>query len=59
MTLVMFGEDLSSNFVEMDRYEERLVIGLPGRHKVTRTKVLVFYWLLQLIWQILGMDEAS
>ena len=41
MTIVMFGEDLSSNCVEMDCYEERLVIGLPGQHEVTRTKVLM------------------
>lgn len=35
---VVFREDLSSNCVEMDCYEERLVVGLPGRHEATKTK---------------------
>lgn len=41
MMIVVFWEDLPSNRVEMDCYGERLMIGLPGRHEVPRTRTLV------------------
>lgn len=41
MMMAVFWEDLSSNCVEMNCYEERLVAGMPGRREATKIKVLV------------------
>lgn len=41
MMIAVFWEDLFSNCVETNCYEERLAVGMPGRHEATRTKVLV------------------
>lgn len=41
MMIAVFWEDLFSNCAEMNCYEERLAVGMPGRHEATRTKVLV------------------